>query len=293
MRQQRQVTVQRIVDPRQLVVGEITQQVLVVAVFGDGRDSPVDHRVEPGVEDHRQVEAVTLPSGLLVLAAEVPAVLPVVHAHRIYDHGVGHRALRLADRVHVRPGSQPVEPVAAQHLLLVGGPCGTCPELLFEGLLLTVRTARREDSHGLVDERPSLGVDQPPAAADLLRAEESGGLLPVNHPAAVDALSGIAFPAVETRKAIDGLRLVALPFGFLRILPGLDPPVLRGLGRETSGGQDGGRQERQSVHESFHTAIRSYRGSRPATRSRRRARGCGTSAYRWRDRSTHPSRTCI
>ena len=257
VRQQRQVTVQRIVDPRQLVVGEIAQQVFVVAVLGDGADGPVDHDVEPGIENHRQVEAVALPSGLLVLAAEVPAVLRAVHAHRTHDHGVGHRTLRLADRLHVRPGAQPVEPVAAQHLLLVGGPCGTCPELLFEGLLLTVRTARREDSHGLVDERPSLGVDQPPAAADLLRAEESGGLLPVNHPAAVDALFGIAFPTVETRKAIDGLRLVALPFGFLRVLPGLDPAVLRGLGREAPGGQHGSRKKRQSVQKSFHAAIRS------------------------------------
>ena len=292
VRQQRQVTVQRVVDPRQLVVGEIAQQVLVVAVFGDGRDSPVDHGVEARIEDHRQIEAVTLPSGLLVLAAEVPAVLSAVHAHRVHDHRVGHRMLRLADRVHVRPRAQPVETVAAQHLLLVGGPCRGRSELLFEGLLLTVRTARRKDGHGFMDVGPSLGIDQPPAVTDLLRAEEPGSLLPVDHPAAVDALFGVAFPAVETRKAVDGLRLVALPLGLLRILPGLDLPVLRGLGREASDGQHGGRQKRQSVHESFHTAIRSYRSSRPATRSRRRARGCGTSAYRWRGRSAPLLHTC-
>ena len=200
--------------------------------------------------------------------------------------------LRLADRVHVRPGPQPVEAVTAQHLLLVGGPGGGRSEFLFEGLFLAVRAARREDGHGLVDKGPALGIDQPPAVADLLRAEEPRGLLPVDRPAAVLAQLRVALPAVETRKAVDGLRLIALPFGLLRIFPGLDLPVLRSLGREASGGQHGGRQERQSVQESFHTAIRSYRGSRPATRSRRRARGCGTSAYRWHGRSAHPSRTC-
>lgn len=246
----------------------------------------------PGSKTIAQVEAVALPSGLLVLAAEMPAVLSVIHPHRVHDHGVGHRVLRLADRVHVRPGPQPVEAVTTQHLLLVGGPGGGRSEFLFEGLFLAVRAAVVKTATALwIKGQPSGSTSHQRSPIFCVRKNPVASCRSTVQPPYWLSF-GSPFRQLETRKAVDGLRLVALPFGFLRILPGLDLPVLRSLGREASGGQHGGRQERQSVQESFHTAIRSYRGSRPATRSRRRARGCGTSAYRWHGRSAHPSRTC-
>ena len=153
-----------------------------------------------------------------------------------------------------RPCPERIESVGAQHRLLRRGPGFGRREFLGKGLALTVRTAHREDRNTLGQIGIPLGIDQPPAVADLFGAEESRRLLPVDHPAAELILPGVGPAGIEARKTIDRLRFVTLPLRLPGILARLDLPVFGRFGREASHGQR--REQEDSI--SFHDHHRRY-----------------------------------